>query len=84
VTTPPFARWRPVRRAPEPPLDELVRFLARTRDCWWTARRLAAVLPRLAQQIDPLLEACWRQGHLRRKRGPGGTPEYQARFPEAA
>jgi hypothetical protein len=84
VTRPPLARWRPARRSPEPPLDELVRFLARTRDCWWTAARIAAVVPRLAQSIESRLETCWRLGHLRRKRGPRGLLEYQARFPEGA
>ena len=65
-------------------LEEIVRYLASTRDCWWTARRIGVVLPHVGREIEGVLEVCWRQGRLRRKRGIGGEYEYQARFAEPA
>jgi hypothetical protein len=68
----------------EPFIEEIIRYLASTRDCWWTARRIAAVLPHTGAGIEETLELCWRQGRLRRKRGIRGEYEYQARFAEPA
>ena len=65
-------------------LEEIVRYLSSTRDCWWTARRIGVVLPHVGFDIESVLELCWRQGRLRRKRGIGGEYEYQARFAETA
>jgi hypothetical protein len=68
----------------EPFIEEIIRYLASTRDCWWTARRIAAVLPHTGAAVEEVLEICWRQGRLRRKRGIRGEYEYQARFAEPA
>lgn len=65
-------------------VEDVVRYLAATAGCWWTARRVGAVLPHAAEEIEKALEACWQQGILRRKRGIGGIFEYQARTAEAS
>ena len=64
--------------------DEVVRYLTSTGDCWWTARRIGTVLPHASGDIDAVLEACWKDGLLRRKRGVGGTYEYQSRHLDIA
>lgn len=64
---------------PKPIVDEIVRYLSSTGNCWWTARRIGAVLPHAAAEIEVVLELCWHQGRLRRKRGVGGHYEYQMR-----
>ncbi len=63
--------------------DEIVRYLTSTADCWWTVRRIGAVLPHARADIEMVLETCWQVGLLRRKRGPGGAFEYQVRKGEA-
>jgi hypothetical protein len=63
----------------EPLEDEIVRYLASTWNCWWTARRIGAVLPHAAGEIEKILQRCWLEGRLRRKRGLGGIYEYQVR-----
>ncbi len=68
----------------QPLQDEVVRYLVRTRDCWWTAKRIGAVLPHAAEAIETVLQLSWQKGALRRKRGIGGAYEYQARFGETA
>ncbi|MFN2432050.1 MAG: hypothetical protein ABR599_04405, partial [Gemmatimonadota bacterium] len=62
----------------EPLQEEVVRYLSSTGECWWTARRIGTVLPHAAGEIENVLETCWHEGLLRRKRGVGGTYEYQA------
>ena len=64
--------------------EEIVRYLSTTRNCWWTARRIGAVLPHAAAEIESILETCWHEGLLRRKRGVGGHYEYQVRTAEMA
>ena len=59
--------------------QEVLRYLASTADCWWTARRIGAVIPRAATEIEGILERAWQEGLLRRKRGIGGHFEYQVR-----
>ena len=65
---------------PEPLADEIVRYLSSTCDCWWTARRIGAVLPHARAEIEAVLDRCWQAGVVRRKRGVGGTYEYQVRL----
>ena len=62
----------------------IVRYLVGAPHCWWSVRRICAVLPHTEAAIQAVLELFWRQGRLRRKRGPGGEYEYQVRFVERA
>lgn len=58
--------------------DQVVLYLRRTPDCWWTPRGIGLVFHRAVAEIDDALQACWEEGLLLRKRGLEGRYGYRA------